>query len=180
MSGRWRGGRTDRQGQAHHHTGAVRQPRCGHRRPLPDHGVARHRDRAALGELIALRPCDIDFTARVVNVHRTLVEVSRKNSPTGERTFVKDYPKDDEPRVVQIEGSTCQVLREHMLAYGVRGTRCALRVRTAATRLAGTTSGPRSGCRPSSPPTSRPPPPSMGSAPRTPPGCSPAALICKS
>lgn len=72
------------------------------------------------GELIALRPCDIDFTARVVNVHRTLVEVSRKNSPTGERTFVKDYPKDDEPRTVQIEASTCQVLREHMLAYGVR------------------------------------------------------------
>ncbi len=72
------------------------------------------------GELIALRPCDIDFTARVVNVHRTLVEVSRKNSPTGERTFVKDYPKDDEPRVVQIEASTCQVLREHMLAYAVR------------------------------------------------------------
>lgn len=72
------------------------------------------------GELIALRPRDIDFTARVVNVHRTLVEVSRKNSPTGEGIFVKDYPKDDEPRVVQIEASTCQVLREHMLAYGVR------------------------------------------------------------
>jgi integrase len=72
------------------------------------------------GELIALRPCDIDFTARVVNVHRTIVEVSKKNSPTGDRTFVKDYPKDDEPRVVQIEGSTCQVLREHMVAYGVR------------------------------------------------------------
>lgn len=72
------------------------------------------------GELIALRPCDIDFTTRVVNVHRTLVEVSKKNSPTGERTFVKDYPKDNEPRLVQIEAATCQVLREHMLAYGVR------------------------------------------------------------
>jgi len=72
------------------------------------------------GELIALRPCDIDFTTRVVNVHRTLVEVSKKNSPTGQRIFVKDYPKDDEPRVVQIEAATCQVLREHMLAYGVR------------------------------------------------------------
>ena len=72
------------------------------------------------GELIALRPCDIDFGARMVNVHRTIVEVSKKDSPTGERTFVKDYPKDDEPRLVQIEAATCQVLREHMLAYGVR------------------------------------------------------------
>ncbi len=35
-----------------------------------------------------------------------------------ERTF--GLPKDDEPRAVQIEASTCQVLRAHMLAYGVR------------------------------------------------------------
>lgn len=72
------------------------------------------------GELIALRPCDIDFAAREVHVHRTIVEVSKKHSPTGTRTFVKDYPKDDEPRLVQIEQATCQMLKQHMLAYGVR------------------------------------------------------------
>jgi integrase len=72
------------------------------------------------GELIALRPCDLDFGNREVHIHRTLVEVSKKNSPTGIRIFVKDYPKDDEPRIVQIEGATCQIIREHMLGYGVR------------------------------------------------------------
>jgi integrase len=72
------------------------------------------------GELIALRPCDLDLTARTVHVHRTIVEVSKKISPTGERVFVKDYPKDNEPRIVQIEPGTCQILREHMLAYNVR------------------------------------------------------------
>ncbi len=72
------------------------------------------------GELIALRPGDVDFAAHTVHVRRTIVEVSKKISPTGERTFVKDYPKDDEPRAVQIEAITCQLLREHMLAHGVR------------------------------------------------------------
>ena len=72
------------------------------------------------GELIALRSVDVDFTARAVRVERTVVEVSRKNSPTGKRTFIKNYPKDDEPRVVQIENATCRQLREHMVEYGIR------------------------------------------------------------
>lgn len=72
------------------------------------------------GELIALRPCDIDFPSRTVIVHRTIVEVARKNSPTGERCFVKDHPKDDEQRHVQIDKDTCQLIREHMVEYGIR------------------------------------------------------------
>lgn len=74
------------------------------------------------GELIALRPIDVNFTTRTVTVRRTVVEVARKNSPTGERCFVKDYPKDDEQRRIQIEKATCSKLREHMVAYGVRDT----------------------------------------------------------
>ena len=54
------------------------------------------------GELIALRPVDIDFPARTINVRRTIGEVSRKHSPTGERFFIKEYPKSNEPRLVQI------------------------------------------------------------------------------
>jgi len=50
------------------------------------------------GELISLRPCDIDVTARINTVRRTILEVAKKNSPTGQRCFVKDYPKDDEQR----------------------------------------------------------------------------------
>lgn len=74
------------------------------------------------GELIALRPVDVSFTTRTVTVRRTVVEVARKNSPSGERCFIKDYPKDDEQRRVQIEKATCGKLREHMVAYGVRDT----------------------------------------------------------
>jgi integrase len=72
------------------------------------------------GELIALRPVDINLKTGEVTVRRTIVEVARKNSPTGERMFVKDYPKDDEQRTVHIDKATCQRLREHMLEYGVR------------------------------------------------------------
>lgn len=72
------------------------------------------------GELVALRPIDIDFSAHIVMVRRTIVEVGRKNSPTGERCFVKDYPKDDEQRDVQIDRATCKLLKEHMVEYGVR------------------------------------------------------------
>lgn len=45
------------------------------------------------GELVALRPTDINFTDHVVTVRRMIVEVSKKNSPTGERCFVKEYPR---------------------------------------------------------------------------------------
>ena len=72
------------------------------------------------GELIALRPVDIDFSSHTIVVRRTIIEISRKNSPTGERCLVKDHPKDDKQRDVQIEHATCNLLREHMVEYGVR------------------------------------------------------------
>ena len=65
-------------------------------------------------------PCDIDFTTRIITVRRVIVEVAKKNSPTGQRCFVKDYPKDDEQRRISIDKTTCKQLREHMLAYDVR------------------------------------------------------------
>ena len=66
------------------------------------------------GELIALRPCDIDMTTHVVLVRRTIGKVAKKHSPTGQRVFVKDYPKDDEQRSVQIDEATCRQLQEHI------------------------------------------------------------------
>jgi integrase len=72
------------------------------------------------GELIALRPCDINFKTRTVTVRRTVVEVAKKNSPNRQRLFVKDYPKDDEQRLIQIDRATCGQLREHMVEYAVR------------------------------------------------------------
>ncbi|HVA59047.1 MAG TPA: site-specific integrase [Mycobacteriales bacterium] len=72
------------------------------------------------GELIALRPCDLDFTTRTIVVRRVIAEISKKIAPDGHRYVVKDYPKDDEQRLVQIEADTCHLLREHMLAEGIR------------------------------------------------------------
>jgi integrase len=67
------------------------------------------------GELIALRPCDIDLTTtHVVLVRRTIGEVAKKHSPTGQRLYVKDYPKDDEQRSVQIDEATCEQLQDHI------------------------------------------------------------------
>ena len=74
------------------------------------------------GELIALRPCDINLKTGEITVRRVIGEVARKNSPTGERMYVKDYPKDDEQRTVHIEKATCRQLREHLVEYGVRDT----------------------------------------------------------
>ena len=55
------------------------------------------------GELIALRPRHIDFLRKTVTVEETILEVSRKHSPTGERYVVKPYPKDNEPRTFGVD-----------------------------------------------------------------------------
>jgi integrase len=54
------------------------------------------------GELIALRPRHIDLLRRTITVEETIVEVSKRMSPTGERMIVKPYPKDDEPRTLRV------------------------------------------------------------------------------
>jgi integrase len=52
------------------------------------------------GELIALKPRHLDLAAGKLTVEETIVEVSIKNSPTGQRMLTKPYPKDDEPRTM--------------------------------------------------------------------------------
>jgi integrase len=52
------------------------------------------------GELVALRPRHIDFLRRTVSIEETIVELSKKHSPTGERNVVKPYPKNNKPRVL--------------------------------------------------------------------------------
>ena len=66
------------------------------------------------GELIALRPRHVDLARRVVRVEQVIVEVSKKDSPTGERFVVKDYPKTREPRPVTISAHLCDLLAQHM------------------------------------------------------------------
>ena len=62
------------------------------------------------GELAALRPRHLDLPARRIRVEETIVEVSRKDSPTGGRYLVKAYPKDDEPRTIGISAGLADIL----------------------------------------------------------------------
>ena len=72
------------------------------------------------GELIALRPRHIDFLRRVITVEQTIVEVSKKHSPTGERMIVKEYPKDDEPRLLRVSQPLLDAIAAHIQAGGIR------------------------------------------------------------
>jgi hypothetical protein len=54
------------------------------------------------GKLRAPQPRHINFLRRALTVEETIVEISRKDSPTGERMVFKPYPKDDEPRTLRI------------------------------------------------------------------------------
>jgi integrase len=54
------------------------------------------------GELIALKPRHLDLIKRTLTVEETVVEVSTKNSPTGQRMLTKPYPKDNEARTMEL------------------------------------------------------------------------------
>ena len=74
------------------------------------------------GELAALRPHHLDAAARRIRIEETIVEVSKKDSPTGQRYLIKAYPKDDEPRTIGISGQLTEILaariRDLALATG--------------------------------------------------------------
>ena len=71
------------------------------------------------GELVALRPRHIDFLRRTLTVEETIVEVSRKDSPTGARMIVKPYPKDDEPRTLRVSPELLELLAERIAELGL-------------------------------------------------------------
>lgn len=71
------------------------------------------------GELIALRPRHVDFLRRLIVVEETIVEVSKRHSPTGERMLVKPYPKDDEERTVKISPALAETLAARITALGL-------------------------------------------------------------
>ena len=71
------------------------------------------------GELIALRPRHIDFLRRTVTVEETIIEVSKKHSPSGERYMVKAYPKDDEPRTFGVDGGWLDAVAQHIKASDI-------------------------------------------------------------
>jgi len=71
------------------------------------------------GELVALRPRHVDFLRRTICVEETIVEVSRKDSPTGERMILKPYPKDDEPRTLRVSQDLLDTLAARIADLGL-------------------------------------------------------------
>jgi len=66
------------------------------------------------GELIALRPRHIDFLRKSITVEETIIEVSKKHSPTGERYVAKPYPKDNERRTFGVDDDWVEAVAHYV------------------------------------------------------------------
>jgi len=73
-----------------------------------------------VGELLGLRLSDVDFLRRTICVEETIVEVSRKDSPTGERMILKPYPKNDEPRTLRVSQHLLDTLAARLADLGLQ------------------------------------------------------------
>jgi integrase len=71
------------------------------------------------GELVALKPRHIDFLRRSLTVEETIVEVSKKHSPTDQRYLVKPYPKDNEPRTFGVRQGWLDSIAQHIQTNGI-------------------------------------------------------------
>lgn len=71
------------------------------------------------GEVFALRLGRVDRAQRLVRIEQVLIEVSKKDSPTGERFIFKDLPKDDEPRAVRISGDLTEAIYAYADEHGI-------------------------------------------------------------
>jgi integrase len=71
------------------------------------------------GELVALRPRHVDFLRRVIAIEETVVEVSKKISPTGERMVFKAYPKDNEFRTLRVSQDLLDSLAARIASMGL-------------------------------------------------------------
>ncbi len=66
------------------------------------------------GELTEPRPVDINTSARVLTVSRTVIELVSEYHPDGGRFLVKEYPKDQEHRDVSLNPHIADKLRRHI------------------------------------------------------------------
>ena len=71
------------------------------------------------GELIALKPRHVDFLRKRITVADTIMEVSKRHSPTGERYVAKPYPKDNEPRTLGVSQAWLDQVAEHIKTHGL-------------------------------------------------------------
>ena len=121
-----------------------------------------------------MKPRHIDFLRRTLTVEETIVEVSKKDSPTGQRYIIKPHPKDNEPRTIGVRQTWLDAIAAHIDTRRSDATTCSSPPRSAPPSP-GTPSAPASGNPPSPPPASASTSASTTSATPTPPGSSPAA-----
>ena len=125
------------------------------------------------GELVALKPRHIDFLRRTLAVEETIVEVSKKHSPTGQRYLPSPTPRTTNPALLASArpGSTRSPHTSRPTASGTT-TCCSPPRREPRSRE--TPSAPGPGSPPSTPAGSTSRSGSTTCATPTPPGCSPA------
>ena len=61
----------------------------------------------------------MDLPQCLIVVRETIVEISRKNSPTGERYQVKRYPKSNKPRVIKIGQELTEQISDRIANLGM-------------------------------------------------------------
>ena len=69
------------------------------------------------GALIALKPRHLNLDTGHLTVQETIVEVSIKNSDTGQRMITKPYPKDNEPRTMALPPQLLPQLAGHIAEH---------------------------------------------------------------
>lgn len=71
------------------------------------------------GELVALRPRHLSPLHAAITIEDVYVEVSKKDSPTGQRMILRNYPKDNEPRTLRITRALANALQQKVANEGI-------------------------------------------------------------
>ena len=81
------------------------------------------------GELVELRPKDINFSTGVLTVARAVVQLKSRTRRHDQRFVVKEYPKDKERRRLRLPDHLLDELKDHIAASGRQGRSDTGRVR---------------------------------------------------
>ena len=71
------------------------------------------------GELIELRPADLQLTSGILTVTRAVTELSPADHPTGGRFMVKPYPKSKRSRRFRLDPTLVEALDAHVRTQGI-------------------------------------------------------------
>jgi integrase len=70
-------------------------------------------------EAIGLQPDDFDFDTCVLEVARSVVQVSREHHPHGKAFLVRDYTKNGQTRRLKLDRAAVDLVGAHVAEYGI-------------------------------------------------------------